>query len=221
MVKKMICEISESDFRKLGLTGRAVFWKESPSGSGMKRILEPVSIEDELDKAIRSIMESGNEEDLELLKIPVTVAIHEPGDGLDGCYMDKYLNCFSGPRTFQIGFGIPHLYSTRNWLEARDGDYWRVSKAETKAVYRVTLDPKWAESFVVKHRVVRRDWPYDVLPDGVSPDYLSCELAVGEDLGPDGWETRYRVCEVKYDGHDEMIPVDEEGKRISIGRRSE
>lgn len=54
-------------------------------------------------------------------------------------YWDKYLN-HSGASTYQIGCGIDHLYSTRDYWEARGGDYWQVKKNETEAIYIVHLE---------------------------------------------------------------------------------
>lgn len=59
-------------------------------------------------------------------------------------YLDKWMNQFTGHQTFQIGYNIGHLYSTRDYFECREG-YWKVKKSETKAIYKVHLDFKYLE----------------------------------------------------------------------------
>ena len=54
-------------------------------------------------------------------------------------YLDKFMNRFTGHQTFQMGYNISHLYSTRDYYECGD-DYWRVKKIETRAIYKVHLD---------------------------------------------------------------------------------
>lgn len=138
MVKKLITEISEEDFRKLDLT---VYCNErvySPDGKSFRFEMVEKKINDILDSEIQLCLESGFESDLEDLELPVTIAIHEP----DGYYLDKFMNRFTGAQTFQFGWGISHLYSTRDYYEARE-DYWRVRKDETKVIYRVKLSPEW------------------------------------------------------------------------------
>jgi len=57
---------------------------------------------------------------------------------LDASYLDKFMNRFSGHQTFQIGCGIEHIYSNRDYWYIAD-DYWRVKKKETKAIYLIHL----------------------------------------------------------------------------------
>ena len=121
-----ITEISESDFRKLNIK---VWYMENHE----KRY---ENINDMLDEALDIIKGSEFDTDKESLKYPITLAIHID----DGFYLDKILNMYTGPQSFQIGFGIKHIYVTRDYYEVRDRkDYWRVKKNETKAIYRIHL----------------------------------------------------------------------------------
>ena len=141
----LITEISEEDFRKLDIE---VFCHERTGGSAR---MEKYKINDILDHNINYILNSGLEEELEELQTPVTIDIHKENTGEFGGYLDKFMNRFSGMQTFQMGWGIKHLYSTRDYFECRE-DYWRVAKKETAVVYRIHLDPKWINKFVVKHK---------------------------------------------------------------------
>ena len=172
MVKRIITEISEEDFRKLDLKGYKTERVEHENGHRYEMV--ECSLNDVLDEQIQYCLESGCEVDFNDLQIPVTFAIHEPPTekdyekvaktfkGLneeerrDFClrtcsYLYKYINQFTGPRSFQIGCGIKHLYSTRDYYEAHD-DYWRVRKDETKVIYRVHLSQKWLDRFVLKYK---------------------------------------------------------------------
>lgn len=162
MVKKIITDISEEDFRKLNLVAKENRLEKCPGGGSRYAFVE-VSLNSVLDKQIESMIEDGYEEDQRYLQIPVTIAIHED----DGYYLDKFMNRFTGARTFQVGVGIKHLYSTRDYYEDHE-DYWRVSKRETKQIYRIFLDPKHLERFVLKHKTEEVDWPYDI-PSGIDP----------------------------------------------------
>lgn len=172
MVKHLITEISEEDFRKLNIKVYRHEREESEKGS-FRFVMKEHYINDILDKQIKFTLESGYESDLEDLKTPVTIAIHEEPTKEDyervrkehpwflasvvkntvlyaHSYLDKFMNQYTGAQTFQIGWGIKHLYSTRDYYEMR-GDYWRVSKKETKVIYRVHLDEKWQKQFFLKH----------------------------------------------------------------------
>lgn len=207
MIKNVITEISEADFRRLGLKG-------IKSESVVKTV--EVLLADELDAGIAARIEGGWPEDLEALTRPVTVAVHEPAPegapAIYGMYLDKFMNAYTGARSYQIGFGIPHLYSARNWFEARDGDYWRVAKHETAAVYRIRLDPKWSESFELRHRVRREPWP-EGTPVPWDGAWESAELAVTEDLEDGGWKERFRTCELRLRFASASIPVGKDNKR--------
>ena len=193
MIKRIITEISEEDFRKLNLKVRR---NERVVVSENVHKFEMVekSLNEILDNEIKYCLESGYESDLKNLKIPVTIAIHEepteedykefintykglltPDEARNLCrhewtYLDKFMNCFTGAQTFQIGWGISHLYSTRDYYESHE-DYWRVSKKETKVIYRVKLSDKWLDKFVLKHKTIYNAWPYDKLPEGVNPKF--------------------------------------------------
>lgn len=209
MVKKMITEISESDFRKLDLKVKRNERVEL-NGHVHTYKMKERSINEILDDQLRYMISEGYESDLNDMDIPVTIAIHED----DGYYLDKYMNRFTGAQTYQIGFGIRHLYSTRDYYEAHD-DYWRVSKAETKVIYRVKLDDKWKEMFTLKHRTVSDDWPYNELPHDVSPDYTAALLCIEYDLGDDGeWHEHGRYGKFIYEGKSIVIPVDRDGNEI-------
>lgn len=138
----MICEILEEDFRKLNLKGY-----KCNKGS-----YEEVNLNNVLDENINYWIEQGYESDLEDLKYPVTIAIHTGYDNpkFDNCYFDKFMDAYSGIKTYELGMGIKHIYSTRDYYEARE-DYWRVRKNETKVIYRVHLEPR---EFVLKHKTV-------------------------------------------------------------------
>lgn len=234
MVKKIITEISEEDFRKLDL--RVYAFEKVKTENGWKPHMAEIPINAILDGELEYILSSGYESDYESLLTPVTIAIHEPPSEKDyeevrsafkgmtdeecheycvrACsYLDKFMNNFTGPRTFQIGFGIRHLYSTRDYYEAHE-DYWRVSKRETKVIYRIKLSESWINKFVLKHKREVQLWPYNELPDGVDPDYIHATLDIWYDRDADGhWVERNREGRFEYGFRTEIIQVDKEGKR--------
>ena len=122
------------------------------------------------------------------------------------------MNCFSCPGTYEIGFGIRHLYTTRDYFESRE-DYWRVPKKETKAIYRIHLDEKWANMFVLKHKTETEPWPY--ARDDAEPDdewYLEKTFALEEETGE--WKIIGYTLVIKSKHRTLYIPVDENGNRI-------
>ena len=235
MIKRIITEISEEDFRKLDLKGYRSCRKETEN-KNVYYALEEVSLNDILDDNLNYILESGYEYELEDLTKPVTIAIHEPyteEDLLEAhetfprlteeeckdlclkthCYMDKYMNRFTGPESFEIGFGIDHLYSTRDFYESRE-DYWRVSKRETKVIYRIKLSDKWKNKFVVKHYTDLLPRKYDTVPDGVDKNYIKAEEHIEYSLNDDGeYEEVCRTGCFYYEHSMAIIPIDKDGKR--------
>ena len=156
MVKKIITDISEEDFRKLDLVGYRLTKVKDPLTNSTSYVQKRVSLNEELDNNIRYLLDEGTEEGKDALTLPITIAIHNDNDKDEHDetmfgYFDKFMNRFSPPKTFEIGIGIKHLYSTRDYYEDRE-DYWRVNKRATKRIYRITLDPKWWKAFVVKVR---------------------------------------------------------------------
>lgn len=127
----MITEIREEDFRKLKIKVKRY--------DRYKRDYEVVSLNKILDEEIKLIIENGFLEGLKDLQTPVTIAICESG------------KAYVGGRTYQIGWGIKHLYSTRDYYEAKKDDRWRIRKDETEIVYRVHLKDR-TEKFVLKHK---------------------------------------------------------------------
>lgn len=155
-----ITEISEEDFRKLKLKGyrtRKEFVDGPHPGAKSKEgswvyLYEEVDLNEELDENIAYWMDKGYQSDFEDLKYPVTVAIHtENGPEPKDFYFDKFMNRYSGPKTYEMAMGLRHIYSTRDYFESKE-DYWRVLKRETKAIYRVHLDIKYLENFKLKHK---------------------------------------------------------------------
>lgn len=233
MIKKIITEISEEDFRKLDLT---VYRTKLVDDKETKRYdLVPVKINDILDAEIEQTIESGYESDLLDLKTPVTIAIHEEPtqkdyeefcnkwhnkhlsreEAMDMCrrsytYLDKFINRYTGAQTFQFSWGIKHLYSTRDYYESRD-DYWRVRKDETRVIYRINLSSKWLEKFVLKHKEVAQEWQYNQLPKGVSPDYEEALLCINYDLEDGEFKEHGRYGRFVYKHCEYIIPVDENG----------
>ena len=153
-MKSFITEISEEDFRKLNLK----VWQHErvEYDTYVRYEMIEKSLNDILDEQIALVV------DPEEFYCPVTIAIHtDPTEEnfeelkhtypalpekqlrdtlrFHFAYWDKFMNRFTGVRTFQIGWDIEHLYSTRDYYEAH-GDYWRVKKSDTKAIYRVHLD---------------------------------------------------------------------------------
>lgn len=211
MVKKIITEISEEDFRKLDLKVMRNE-REEVDERTHRFVMKEVSLNEIIDRQIRATIENGYESDLRDLQIPLTIAIHEP----DGYYLDKYMNRFTGSQTYQIGWGIAHLYSTRDYYEAHE-DYWRVRKDETKVIYRIKLADHWAEEFVLKHRTETIDWPYNELPDTISPDYIAALLCINYDLQENGsWKEIGRYGRFIYEHCEHHIPVDAEGKKVPL-----
>ena len=236
MVKNIITEISEEDFRKLDLK---VYRHERIKVDEKTHRFEMVerSLNEILDKEIESCIESGYESDYLDLQLPVTIAIHEPPTEKDhksvakmfprmsekeiheyclrACsYLDKFMNQYTGAQTYQLGWGIKHLYSTRDYFEAHE-DYWRVAKKETKVIYRVKLSESWLDKFVFKHKSVKEDWPYNELPDGVSPDYIVAFLVINFDLAEDGaYKEVGRYGRFIYKHSEHHVPVDKNGKAI-------
>ena len=159
-MKKFITEISESDFRKLNFIGYRNTRVDVDEKS-YKMEMMPI----ELNKILDQYLYICEEEKITTVVValhtdPTAEAIqcymklftsdgnggrrnytYEEAKGLalfDFSYLDKFMNRYSGNQTFQIGCGITHLYSTRDYWEIRD-DYWRVKKSETKAIYLIHL----------------------------------------------------------------------------------
>ena len=159
-----ITEISEEDFRKLNLVAYAKAREDSVDEYGRKvtrLVWKECSMNKVLDTEIDYAKGVGCVEDLERLKTPITIAIHkENGPEPKDYYLDKYMAVL-GPATYLVATNIKHLYSTRDYFEDRE-DYWRVLKRETKAIYRVHLDKKHVENFILKHkRVISKRFPDD------------------------------------------------------------
>ncbi len=238
MVKELICNISEEDFRKLDLKGyKSVVFRDTPRESGKHRFLQQVSLNDMLDEELKELLDSGYEHDEAYLEQPVTVALYEDPTDKDyanarkmyphlpdyGCdeivrirfmYLDKFMNRFTGARSYQIGFGIKHLYSTRDYYEARE-DYWKVRKAETKVIYRIKLSDKWKNEFVLKHKTEKEDWKFNVLPDGVRPDFDSGKFCKHYDKVDGEWKVTGYTGEFRFGQCLHIIPVDENGNKIN------
>lgn len=169
MRNNFITEISEADFRKLNLIGyrntrvdvdehsyrmemlpvelnkEIDEYKEYCEGDG-KEYREP-----NYDIVYVALHTDPTEEDI---KDEMKTFMFDPKNGgrrnltrdeafksalFNASYLDKFMNRFTGHQTFQMGFNIDHLYSTRDYFECHD-DYWRVKKSETKAIYKVHLD---------------------------------------------------------------------------------
>ena len=213
MVKHLITEISEEDFRKLDLKVKVHRRTSHERNSSIEWIEQ--SLNDVLQENIDTCLKAGYEEDHANLTLPVTIAIHEDG----GYYLDKFMNRFTGAQTYQLAMGIGKLYSTRDYYEMR-GDYWRVRKDETKVIYRVKLSDKWLDQFVLKHKTEVEDWPFNELPDGVSPDYTSGKLISyfdreGEDsLGKTIWKPVGFSAMFVYGQMKQIFPVDKDGNKI-------
>lgn len=235
MIKKIITDISEEDFRKLDIT---VHRHEKVTDGTVTRIMMvPKKLNDILDEEIKCLLESGYESDYADLLTPVTIAIHElpttkdyeyakerfpmmNEDDLKShllyefSYLDKFMNQFTGAQTFQIGWGIRHLYSSRDYYESHD-DYWKVRKNETKVIYRVKLSDSWLDKFQLKHRKEVHPWPYDFLPKGVSPKFEHAFLVINLDLKDnDEWVESSRTGEFVYSSSKHVVPVDKDGHEI-------
>lgn len=208
---QFITEISEEDFRKLDLKGFRNVRKYDEHKNAYHFEWESVSLNDVLDQNIKFLLMGGWESDLEKLNCPVTVAIHVcNGPDPDDYYLDKFMNRFSGARTYQFGLGIKHLYSTRDYFEDKE-DYWRVLKRETKAIYRIHLDKMYAERFKLKHKVVTEPWPYS--EKEVKP---GAELQIRLDLDEkSGQWIETSLVKVVYNGNSKSYtPVDKNGNEI-------
>lgn len=147
MVKHLIKDISEKDFRKLDIK---VYCHERVPVTTTSFTFKMVehSLNEILDKNIEYCLEEGWDFNKKELEMPVYIAIHEENNNEYSGYLDKFMNRFTGLQTYQIGFGIRHLYSTRDYYEDHD-DYWRVAKKETAVIYRIHLEPR---EFVLKHK---------------------------------------------------------------------
>lgn len=172
MVKHLIKEISEKEFRALNLKvyrHERILEDEKGSRFGMAMHY----INDILDEEIKYALDSGYEQDLEYLTTPLYIAIHEENNEEYSGYLDKFMNRYTGLQTFQIGWGIKHLYSTRDYYEDHE-DYWRVNKKETAVIYKITLDSKWLKKFILKHKTITTkinddeyiETYYNLLPNG-------------------------------------------------------
>lgn len=127
----MITEIREEDFRKLRIKVKRY--------NRYRRDYGVISINKVLDEQIKMLLDSGFPEDFRDLQTPVTIAICKSGRS----YMDM--------KTYQMCWGIKHLYSTRDYYETKTDDHWRVRKDETDIVYRVHLKDR-SDKFVLKHK---------------------------------------------------------------------
>lgn len=217
MIKRIVTEISEEDFRKLNLVGRT----RKIDRTLHKMVTTEVNLNDVLDREIQFLLETGTGEAYKNLSLPVTIAIHEPcpqsfynkmraampknteEEVKEYCesvymYFDKFMDRFTGPATFEVGIGIKHLYSTRDYYEDRD-DYWRVSKKDTKVIYRINLSEEWLAKFELKHKTEIIDWPYNELPDNVSPDFIKAELHTTYRKVNGEWVEEYRNGVFRYD----------------------
>lgn len=239
MVKQLITEISEEDFRKLDLVAYKA--KIVDKGEFFSHEMVPVKLNDILDENLNYWIKQGYESDLEDLNCPVTIAIHEPFTDKDieeimkkfpsltddevkqellfkYSYLDKFMNRYSGAQTYEFAMGIEHLYSTRDYYEMR-GDYWRVRKDETKVIYRIKIDKKWLDKFELKHKTDRLPWPYKTFPQDVEDGFNSATLEIRYDKVGDKWIERSRCGVFKYGKPNHIshivIPVDKNGEAIT------
>ena len=197
---KFITEISEEDFRKLNLKGYQQVWEESVNENGLySRILvwHEVYLNQLLDENIAYWTNLATEEAQEDLSYPVTVAIHVANGPMPtDFYLDKFMNRFTGATTYQIGMGIAHIYSTRDYFEAKE-DYWRVWKRETKAIYRIHLHPDRLRFFQLRHK---KEISY-LFPDNTEENHHYVEdyydLVDATDTEPEHWELKHRLEIVK------------------------
>lgn len=211
--KPFITEISEEDFEKLGLKGYRQVKVEDKNTDSVHYEWREIDLNEQLEQEIICLMISGTEESLEFLKCPVTLAIHngnrpKPND----FYLDKYMDMFTGPVTYEFGVGIKHLYSTRDYFECKE-DYWRVLKRETKAIYRIHLRDMWLKRFKLRHKTIKTDWPYIDL-DTKKGEKLELHIHYDLDKETDEWVESYRTKVIKSGGCTEIIPVDENGNEI-------
>ena len=159
MVKKLIKDISEEEFRALNLS----VYRHEKVNNTLKMVEHKIN--DILDAEIQLCLQYGYENDLVALQLPVTIAIHEENNDEFSGYLDKFMNCYTGLQTFQIGWGIKHLYSSRDYYEAHE-DYWRVRKKDTQVIYRVKLSQKWLNEFVLKHKTIS-----EAISENISIEY--------------------------------------------------
>lgn len=230
-----ITEISEEDFRKLNLKAYNI---ENVQKKGGYTRLEPVevSLNKELDENIAYAIEMADEEGLEWLTYPVTVAIHtDPSKEeveeyarthpfflksdvkrhfvLEYSYLDKFMNRFKGSSTYELGMGIRHVYTTRRYFESKQ-DYWRVRKDETKALYRIKLSKKWLDKFVLKHKTEKFEYPYSFYPKGFE-NVDEAHLEISYELEKDGtWKEVSRIACLKCGSLYTYVRIDKNGNRI-------
>lgn len=191
IVNTFITEISEEDFRKLGLKGYEQVWEkkfdtENDGSCSVTHHLvwKEVDLNKVLDENIAYWQDQGFQKDFEDLKYPVTIAIHtKNGPNPTDYYFDKFMNRYSGPKTYALAMGLKHIYSTRDYFEARD-DYWRVLKRETKAIYRIHLSEKYLKEFKLKHKTEHSD----PLKDSYGDMWHYIEYNYNLDEKTDKWE---------------------------------
>lgn len=159
---KYITDISLEDFKKLNLIGYQNTRVDTGENSYRMEML-PVELNKKIDENLDFCKEEGyttivvaihtdpTEEDIANEMKSFTLDEKTGGRRnltreeaykyalYDASYLDKFMNRFTGHQTFQIGCGIKHLYSTRDYYECHD-DYWKVKKNETKAIYMIHLD---------------------------------------------------------------------------------
>lgn len=161
---KFITEISYEDFMRMGLIGYRNTKVEMEDNSYKLKML-PIDICEEVRKNLEFCEEEGYTSIAVALHIePTDDAIDErmklyTSDGKGGrrhytyeeaysyalydySYLDKFMNRFTGQQTFQIGCGIDHIYSNRDYWYSK-GDYWQVRKRDTKAIYLIRLNPNF------------------------------------------------------------------------------
>lgn len=151
-----ITEISEEDFRKLNLVAYVVEKideKEENGRNYFKYEWAEVKMNDVLDEFIDFCLKNGDETDLEDLKTPYTIFIHkENGKNPKDCYTDKYLARL-GLTTYLKAPGVKHLYSTRDYFKCYGDNCGEdVRKKSTKSIYRIHIDKKVIDRFVLKHK---------------------------------------------------------------------
>lgn len=211
--KPFITEISQEDFEKLGLKGyQQVKIFDEKTGTGRYEWKE-IDLNKQLEEEIQALFCSGTEQSLEFLKCPITLAIHVAnGPKPDDFYLDKYMDMYSGPTTFEFGVGIKHLYSTRDYFEDKE-DYWKVLKRETKAIYRIHIREIWIKHFKLKHKTEVRPWPY-LEVETEEGEELELHIHYVLDEENDKWVESYRM-KVKKNGRCvSYVYVDENGNEI-------
>ena len=212
--KPFITEISQEDFEKLGLKGyQQVKTFDEETGTGHYEWVE-IDLNKQLEEEIQALFCSATEQSLEFLKCPVTLAIHVAnGPKPDDFYLDKYMDMYSGPTTFEFGVGIKHLYSTRDYFEDKE-DYWRVPKRETKAIYRIHIREIWVKHFKLRHKT-------EIIPYAADKD-TTIEIHVHYDLDEenDKWVETYRSKVTKNGNCKSSVLVDENGNEIPTKKGS-